>query len=534
MNSRRHFPFILAIEFYLIVCAISIGYSLTRTGGHFIYPLDDTYISMDMGKNIAEHGVMGLTRHQFSFSSSCPLWIWMLAGGDLLTGSAWWVALALGLLSGALVLIVAQHILRSFGRETLPATAGLLALCILTPLPTMALTGMEHALHIALVLWFVAQACRFLAEDQPMAQFWKLLPVVPLMVLVRYESLFLIGLFSLLLIARRKWFMAVVAGTAGLLPVAALGWLSVSHGWMWLPNTLLLKGSLPSFRSLSDILRMLGMTSLSLLFNTPHMVALMAALLATSVWRASRGDGFWSRGQLMIFFAVAGALLHLQFAGVGWFYRYEAYLLALGIMALFANRFDELLREFFSARQRPMVQVAAAGLATFLVAVPIVSRGAEALGAFPIATHNLFEQQYQMARFLNTYYPGASIAANDVGAINYFADIRCLDLFGLCDRKVLALKRRHAYNTQALESRAAEAGVQVAIVYDIWFPGAAGPRIPSTWTRVGSWHISDNVFLGDDTVSFYAVRPEETERLARCLHEFSRELPAEVGQKLSL
>lgn len=534
MNSRRHFPCILALEFYLIVCAISIGYSLTRTGGHFVYPLDDTYISMDMGKNIAEHGVMGLTRHQFSFSSSCPLWIWMLAGGDLLAGSAWWVPLALGLMSGVLALMIAHRILRSFGRETIPATAGLLALCILTPLPTMALSGMEHALHIALVLWFVARACRFLAEDEPLAQFLKLLPVVALLVLVRYESLFLIGIFSLLLIARRRWLLAMVAGAAGFLPVAVLGWFSVSHGWMWLPNTLLLKGTLPSVSSLSGILHLLGMTSLSVLFNTPHLVALVAALLTVSIWRAARGDGFWSPGQLMIFFAIAGTFLHLQFAGVGWFYRYEAYLVALGIVALFVNRFDELLRESFFVRHRPPVQVAAAGLATLLVAAPIIGRGAEAIGAVPIASHNIFEQQYQMALFLNTYYPGASVAANDVGAINFLADIRCLDLVGLCDRQVLALKRRRAYNTQAMQARANAEGVQVAIVYDAWFPGAGGPRIPSTWTRVGTWHISDNAFAAQDTVSFYAVRPEETSRLTHCLREFSGKLPPEVSQKLSL
>ena len=38
----------LAIEFYLILSAASVAGLLVRTNGQFIYPLDDTYISMAM------------------------------------------------------------------------------------------------------------------------------------------------------------------------------------------------------------------------------------------------------------------------------------------------------------------------------------------------------------------------------------------------------------------------------------------------------------------------------------------------------
>ena len=48
---------------------------------------------------------------------------------------------------------------------------------------------------------------------------------------------------------------------------------------------------------------------------------------------------------------------------------------------------------------------------------------------------------------------------------------------------------------------------------------------------VGTGHISDNAFVGGDPVSFYAVKPEEADRLARCLREISRMLPGEVSQK---
>ena len=121
-----------------------------------------------------------------------------------------------------------------------------------------------------------------------------------------------------------------------------------------------------------------------------------------------------------------------------------------------------------------------------------------------------------------------------MGSVNYFADIRCLDLFGLCDREIAGLKRQRAYDTAALERRAAAARVQVAAVYDSRFGGDYGPPLPAGWARVGVWRISDNSFLGGDTVSFYAVEPREAARLARCLREFSSHLPAEVAHRALL
>ncbi len=46
-----------------------------------------------------------------------------------------------------------------------------------------------------------------------------------------------------------------------------------------------------------------------------------------------------------------------------------------------------------------------------------------------------------MALFLKDFYAGNVVAANDMGAINYIADIRCLDLYGLASMEVADLKR---------------------------------------------------------------------------------------------
>jgi len=135
MSSRRSLPLILGLEFYAILCGISVLYSLPQNGGRFIYPLDDTYISMAISKNLAQYGVMGLTRHAFSFSSSCPLWIWLIAAADAVTRSAWWVPLALGLAGGIAAIWMVHRILQSAGRGGSSAILGVLTFVLLLPSP---------------------------------------------------------------------------------------------------------------------------------------------------------------------------------------------------------------------------------------------------------------------------------------------------------------------------------------------------------------------------------------------------------------
>ena len=528
---------LLAIEFYLIVSAACVASLLMRTNGQFIYPLDDTYISMAMAKNLAQHGIMGLTRYEFSASSSCPLWILSIAAAYCLTGVTWWVPLVLGFLAGFAVLLAGYRILLSYTENGLVIAGFLAALCFLTPLPALALSGMEHTFHIALVLLFAAALCRYLGKDSTFstADLGRILALIAVMVMVRYESLFLAAIFSALALLRRKWLPAGLAMMAATIPVLLFGAIAVSQGWGWLPNTVMLKGSMPQLSSAQGILMFLGLRSLKMLFFTPHLLGL-TGLLASAWWmgQARHGVAFWAPTQLMPFTAVAALMLHLQFASVGWFYRYEAYLVALGVMALACNRFDRTLREIFSPaawRGRPLVSTVAV-LALLLAVLPMASRASEAVAGFRISAYNVFEQQYQMAGFLKRYYNGASIAANDVGAINYVNDIHCLDLAGLCNRDVFGLKRRRKFNTQAMDMLATAAHVRVALVYRTWFDGKAGPAIPANWTRVGEWHIADNAFLGGDTVTFYAVQPAETEYLGWSLRDFSSRLPAGVIQTI--
>lgn len=150
-----------------------------------------------------------------------------------------------------------------------------------------------------------------------------------------------------------------------------------------------------------------------------------------------------------------------------------------------------------------------------------------------------------MGLFLKKYYEGKVVVANDIGAINYLADIRLVDLVGLAtkepaDRRVkqylseikekmftppqkkpmMGLRKFH-------EKLADKYGPDIAIIYDSWFKDG----IPRGWIRKGKWKIRGNVICGEDAVSFYAINSEERDYLWKSLAEFSSELPKDVIQR---
>jgi hypothetical protein len=133
-----------------------------------------------------------------------------------------------------------------------------------------------------------------------------------------------------------------------------------------------------------------------------------------------------------------------------------------------------------------------------------------------------------MALFIKRYYQGSTIGLNDIGAVNFLADVHCLDLYGLGNFEVTQLMRRHEYRTRDILRLSREAGVKVALVYDSWYTPIGG--LPREWVWVGQWVLPDNVVAGGDTVSIYAVDESETAPLMQKLQDFSPLLPKAVKQ----
>lgn len=194
-------------------------------------------------------------------------------------------------------------------------------------------------------------------------------------------------------------------------------------------------------------------------------------------------------------------VLHMLFGKTGWLFRYEAYLVAMGwIVAgvtLLAPVFERLRQGRLLAGE-----TIAYAFAALLLLWPAAARGNEALRVTSRASTNVYEQQYQMGRFLAEHYPQGRVAANDVGAITFLTNIDLLDFYGLFSVEVLREKRTGTINTAYFARRAEERGVEIAIVYEALYQSAGG--IPASWIKAGEWKVSNNVVLWADVVAFYA------------------------------
>jgi hypothetical protein len=509
-----------ALALFAGLAAIVLAVALRLTGGHLGFALDDAYVHLAMAKQLARHGVWGVTPYGFSSSSSSPLWTLLLALGFLLTGPNEVLPFVLNVLAALGALWAARALLRRCApgigpRAEFLALAGLV---VFTPLVPLVFMGQEHTLQLLLTLLFAERAARRLAGSGGAR---ALLLLAPALTAVRYEGLFLVLTAAALLALRRRGREALALGAAGLLPAIVYGVVSLSHGAYFVPNPILIKANLPGGDAAKTIETLLGYTALRRLFANVH---LLVPVLGALLLLARRGGaGAW-RAPLTLF--VIGTALHLTAADVGWFYRYEAYLVGLGVLALAGAWAAQpgLWAEWTRARVRGTARLLAALALALVCAGALADRGVRALVETPRAIANIHEQQYQMGRFLSEAYPGAAVAVNDIGAVDYLADVKLLDLMGLASVDVAAHIRAGTYNPRALDSLVRDHGVRVAVIYRDWL------RVPSQWRWVGDWTIRHNVVTGGATVSFYAVDPAEEEPLAEKLRRFGPRLPATVEQ----
>lgn len=524
----RHWPLLSLVAAYWLTVAVLLVLSAGMNQGHLVYALDDAYIHMSMAKNLVAHHVWGVTRYHFASSTSSPLWTALLALTYRVFGVNDLSPLVLNLFSGALAIAVGYLFLRTYAASSVMILAILLVAVFTTPLPALTLTGMEHVLHAALSLAFVYLSVLALSQDKNArrtrhARYAVLL--APLITATRYEGVFLVLVVGILLLLQRRALHAAALWLAASLPPLAYGLWSMAQGWYFLPNSVLLKARLQTWspRGLVRLLEFGGLrptqTRVPLLLFA---IASLALLLLHYLGRRRLRDH--ARYSILI---LAGCmLLHVLFASTGWFYRYEAYLVFVGIV-VFGVAATDLVPEQWQRRLTKSAWprytvVALLGLGALY---PFGDRAVDSLSDAAQATNNIYEQQYQMGTFLGRFYQGESVALNDIGATTYLADIRLFDTMGLATLESARARLNGRYADKDIYELTRADNVAIALVYNSWI------AVPAEWECIGNWVISDNVVAGSDTVSLYAVDPSARDRLLRNLRCFAADLPADVTQR---
>jgi hypothetical protein len=529
---KKHWPLIAALLIYWATLAVLTALSLKRNQGHFVYTLDDPYIHMAMAKNIALHKVWGVTKYAFTSSSSSPFWTLLLSLAYRLFGVNELTPFIFTTASGTLLVLVIYLILKNYSPNGIFVFVVLLLAIFITPLPALTFCGMEHILHGFLTVVFVYLFSKtFLNKSPAMKEYLPVLLLAPLICSVRFEGAFLILAASILLAFRKNFLFSAFLGIMGILPILAYGLFSLSNGWHFLPNTILLKTFIAFLHTPQGIETTVLYSPLLNMWQFPYIMLLLIISLLLLVHGSETKIPDDLKVMNIIFIAVT--LLNLQFIIFVWFYRYEAYLVTTGIVVVAVTIGRHLPQKFsWEIRRNLLSKYIAAAILIFIISLPFITRAKEALTKTSWATTNIYQQQYQMGLFLNKFYRGRAVAANDVGAIDYLADIKTLDLFGLTSLEIANIKINGNRNPKASQMYdiAKRNNVEIAIVYDSWFEG----DIPSQWVKVGLWKIAHNLVCASDTISFYAVEPSEQKQLLKNLIAFAPQLPRDVSQYICI
>jgi hypothetical protein len=351
------------------------------------------------------------------------------------------------------------------------------------------------------------------------------LVLAPLLVMARYEGLFLVLVAAVIFVVRKRTPAGLALLVAALLPVVAYGLVSVAHGWFFLPNPVLLKGNSPQFGSFVPAARFLAWGWL-VVARTPHLLVLMLGA-SVLLWYQAGRVRFEHYSLLLLF--IGSALLQIQFGRTAPFSRYEGYAIGLGVLAVAATGARELVIRVVGSRAHRLKR-AAAYLAGTLLLTPLAASGFFSFVCLPAASRNIHEQQFQVARFAREFYQGQAVAMNDIGVVNCLADVKCLDIWGLADMEMGRAIAAGRHTSTVIAAAARRRQASIAVVYDRWFEKRGPGCVPRDWVKVGEWTIRGNVVCGDATVSFYATDSTATDALARNLRAFSTRLPPTVTQ----
>ena len=529
---------ILLIAFMMlgiwIVLPLESFYKI-RPGASFTYALDDAYIHMAIAKNLAQHGVWGVTPDGFSSSASSLLWPILLAGIYGVMGPNELVPLVLNILFAGLAVFFGWRLLRQVGvNHPLLLLLGLVGMIFLTPLTAMVLTGMETSLQICLMLAFADSAVAVLtapsSHSTTRANAWLLVTGF-LFSATRYEDLAFIGLVCLFLLFRRRIKLAFALGAAALFPLVVYGFISVANGWYFLPNSVLVKSvnTAQGWRAPLSVLWQ-RWRQLLLIAYLGHLLTLLVtgglSLLVELKWRVSKPGARWLVG-MMIPVLLAQALL----GQLGWFYRYEAYVVALGVIALTALwsgwviHFFQTFKTGFTWSGSFQFFLVIAFVLVGYSPVPfsnrVYGRASQAYSEIPGAMANIYDQQIHMAKFIKQYYSKDCVAINDIGAISYFSDVCVIDLSGLATLSTAQAAINHEPLLPVLQKLCQSKQVRLAVVYVNWFTNS----LPANWVSAGSWTLDQRVVAGGETVTFFAMDPSSTNLLRQQLIDFAPQLP---------
>jgi len=504
----------LPILVFLGLCLVETLAILYANSGHFLYTLDDPYIHLGLAENIAK-GHYGINLSEYSAPSSSILWPFLLAPFTLLNIGAY-APLILNILPSVGTIAIFTYLSTQVTENRIGANIIAIVLLIASNLVGLTFTGMEHGLQVLLT---VTIAAGLIVDSEKNSPPWWLLLATVIEPLIRYEGVMVTGVTILYFVCRRYYKTALWCSMVTLSLLGSFSWFLLSLGLESLPNSVIVK----MFTHTNGGDWSIGIFRAMLNLHSRAGAILVCGLLLVTGVLINKQRPFSEK--LLTGWAAIITMGHLVTAPLRdtslfiQISRYDAYIMAMLLVVLLYVYRDFLQRVF---QQWNLIWVGGqAAVLLVFIAHPYLM----AILLTPIASNNIYEQQYQMQRFIQDYHH-QPIAVNDLGLASYGNSNYVLDLWGL--GKLEAFYARADRKPENWMNQLAKPhNVQTAIIYDTWFP-----TVPPNWIRVATLHLSKlRLTPAEPEVSFYALNQEALPHMYSALKAFQKALPPKVELK---
>lgn len=525
LNGKSAKGYVLAISIacFAVPLLFIVGQVMEHTHGVFAYPLDDSYIHLAVAKYLAHNNVWGVSPVEFSSASSSILYPFLLAGIFKITGVITIVPFIVNVIFGIWFLVVLQNwLIRQ--DITLGGQLVVMLLCVfLIPLPAIVMVGMEHTLHLFFFFLFLTSFSEALQDmvassekkrDLP----WQVYLYGFLMITARFESMCMLGVACIMLLVYRRWMVSIKLGFICFLPILVFGIYSVMKGSYFLPNSVLLKPSLPG----ADIFYTIRenyyprLFSSDVYYNTlgAQRLVLIIPIAYLLFFRVTKERIAY---QYMLLSLLVCTIFHLATMSYSFFARYEAYLVGsfVAVFSLLLIKYAKMI----AFEKNAMTEYVAWFLGILLL-LPVVTRSYTIFDDVALGAICTYDQQVQMGRFVGEFYNHEGVAINDLGGVCYQSEGPKLDLWGLGNVEVARARKNQTDSSGFFDSLARKKDIKIGVFYENRFRS-----LSRRWVKVASWDIPYKNQGIHDSVAFFAINPSDAPLLKKNLEKFQPSLP---------
>ncbi|WBV59621.1 hypothetical protein PFY12_11200 [Chryseobacterium camelliae] len=503
----------------IVFFGICLGYYLNvllKTDAHYIYPIDDAYIHLAIAKNFALYDVWGVTRYQFSSTSSSPLFTYLLSVMIKIFGNSDQLPLYFNMVFGIGTVYFLNEYFAGIFEKIGSIVCAVLFILLFSVLHLQLLSGMEHVFHVFLIVFNIFCFSRFQNKWAVFGFYFSLL----LMGLVRFESMFYFVMLAFVFGVTKKWKEAILVLLVGFMPILIFGYFNEQQDGYFFPNSVVVKGTKLSFDS-NFPLQLKSILLDNFLFNISFYkigffpVVISLILMLRSFKNKNNFEEFVKDHFLVIVFSLL-VICHSMFADLKGMFRYEAYILVGFCMVLIPKMKPCFVNFINKIRNEKLI--------SGLIIMNIVLMGYKLFVAHMMLEKggkNVYEQQFQSARFLNTYYNTSKVVANDIGAITYYTDIHLLDIAGLGSVETIRFNEAENHFDKSFKIFLTEYchknKYEMAVVYENWLQG----EVPDNWKKAAVLKIQDKFSVAQDEVSFYSIDYGNLQQLKNNIKNFN-------------